>query len=237
MEAYYNFDSDSAVDSSGNSRDGVWAEGTETYVEGVFGGRAAAFDGLSSIYVAGFENFAWGNQFTLSMWFWRGPGCDNNYVGIVNGGGYHDTGSWEVRMGREETCTGLGGGVSTAGRLQTWDHIWAAAATGNDRSGGVPPAPTDSWNHVVLTYDGVNVGFYLNSGDAGVNARDTGDIIVDADGLNIGKAGKIGMSPGQSGSEYFKGYVDEVQIFSAFADQGAVDQMFTGASGGRRRAV
>ena len=75
-------------------------------------------------------------------------------------------------------------------------------------------------------YDGTNVGFWLNSGDAGVNTRDTGDMIVDPDGLNIGRA--------DVGREYFRGYVDEVQIFSAPADQQAVDRMFTGESGGRR---
>jgi hypothetical protein len=79
MEAYYSFDDDNANDSSGNNRDGVWAEGTERYVDGMFG-RAASFDGLSAIYVAGFENFAWGQAFTISFWFWRGPGCDGNYV-------------------------------------------------------------------------------------------------------------------------------------------------------------
>jgi hypothetical protein len=226
MEAYYSFDGDNAFDSSGNARDGVW-EGTETYVDG-FIGRAASFDGLSAIYVSGFENFAWGQAFTISLWFWRGPGCDNNYVGIINGGGYHDTGSWEVRMGRENSCTGLGGGVSTAASLATWDHIWTGA------DGGVPPAPTDTWNHVVMSYDGVNAAFWLNSGDTGVSTRDNGDIVVDPDGLNIGKAGRPGYSAGQDGSEYFRGYVDEVQIFSAAADQQAVDRMFTGESGGRR---
>lgn len=168
----------------------------------------------------------------------RATPCDtevwySDQVGIINGGGYHDTGSWEVRMGREESCTGLGGGVSTADSLVTWDHIWAAAGTGG-RSGGVPAAPTDTWNHVVMSYDGVNVGFWLNSGDAGANARDNGDIVVDAEGLNIGKAGRPGYVAGQGGSEYFRGYVDEVQIFSASADQSAVDRMFTGESGGRR---
>ena len=85
-----------------------------------------------------------------------------------------------------------------------------------------------------MSYDGVNVGFWLNSGDAGANARDNGDIVVDAEGLNIGKAGRAGYVAGQGGSEYFRGYVDEVQIFSASADQSAVDRMFTGESGGRR---
>ena len=69
---------------------------------------------------------------------------------------------------------------------------------------------------------------------AGANARDTGDIVVDEQGLNIGKAGREGYPAGQGGSEYFRGYVDEVQIFNAVADQSAVDRLMAGESGGRR---
>lgn len=34
MEAYYSFDDDTANDGSGNGRDGIWQEGTETYTDG-----------------------------------------------------------------------------------------------------------------------------------------------------------------------------------------------------------
>ena len=141
----------------------------------------------------------------MSLWFNRGPGCDGNYVGIVNGGGYHASGSWEVRMGREGGCTAVGGGVVTGSNDVTWDHLAAS------QGGSLPPAPTDEWNHVVLTYDGTNVDFYLNSGGVDANTRDSGAIVVDSDGVNVGKAGRPGYVAGQGGSEYFRGLIDEVQ--------------------------
>ena len=123
MQGYYSFDDDSAQDSSGNDRNGVW-EGTEAYDDGAVG-RAAKFDGSSRIIVSAFENFDWGDKFTLSLWFNRGPGCDGNYQGIVSTG-YHASGAWEVRMGREGGCQALGGGVVTASHGATWDHLGAS---------------------------------------------------------------------------------------------------------------
>ena len=121
LEAYYPFDDDTAADMSGNNRDGTWDQGTETYGEGIMG-RAASFDGSSRIVVDAFANFAWGDQFTISLWFNR-AGCDGNYQGIANGGGYHAEGSWEIRMGREGGCSSVGGGVVTASNGATWDHL------------------------------------------------------------------------------------------------------------------
>ena len=88
---------------------------------------------------------------------------------------------------------------------------------------------------MVLTYDGTNVHFFLNFGTVDANSRDSGAIVVDTEGLNIGKASRPGYVAGQGGSEYFQGQIDEVQIFTAFADLNAVQDLFAGGSGGRRR--
>lgn len=96
LEAYYSFDDDTANDSSGNGRNGVW-EGTETYAEGANGeGRAASFDGSSRILVDAFSGFVFGDQFTVSLFFKR-TGGTGNYQGIVNTG-YYGNGAWEIRM-------------------------------------------------------------------------------------------------------------------------------------------
>ena len=180
LEGYYSFDDDSAQDSSGNDRNGEWS-GTEAYEDGVFG-RAAKFDGSSRIIVSAFENFEWGNALTVAFWFNRGPGCDGNYQGIVSTG-YHASGSWEVRMGREGGCTALGGGVVTQTHDATWDHL------GSSQGGGVPPAAVDEWHFVVLTYDGVGVKFYVDNAAQPATADDTGPIVTVAVGLYIGHAG------------------------------------------------
>lgn len=78
----------------------------------------------------------------MSIWFMR-QGCDGNYQGII-GNGYYLHGSWEVRMGREDSCTMLGGGVvstSNSDDGKTWDHVSLSAAI-------------DQWHHVLMIYDG-----------------------------------------------------------------------------------
>ena len=97
------------ADSSGNHRDGVIQGGVTINERGV-SGPCAQFDGTGRIVVSAFRNFGWGNHFTASVWFQR-TANDGNYQGIVsNGYGHH--GSWEIRMGRENGGTMLGGGVS-----------------------------------------------------------------------------------------------------------------------------
>ena len=219
LQAYYPFDDDTAADMSGNNRDGTWDQGTETYGEGIMG-RAASFDGSSRIVVDAFANFAWGDQFTISLWFNR-AGCDGNYQGIANGGGYHAEGSWEIRMGREGGCTSVGGGVVTASHGATWDHL------GVSQGGTVPAAATDEWHHAVCTYDGSQVNFYLDRDAPAASSQDSGDLLVDPDGVYIGQAGP------PRGNEYFTGLVDEVMIYTQAATAADVEDLFAGASGGR----
>ena len=56
--------------------------------------------------------------------------------GIVNNG-YYSHASFEVRMGREDGCTMLGGGIITGGHDRAWDHVHIAAALG-------------VWHHVAM---------------------------------------------------------------------------------------
>ena len=60
--------------------------------------------------------------------------------GIVNNG-YYSHASFEVRMGREDGCTMLGGGIITGGHDRAWDHVHIAAALG-------------VWHHVAMVSPG-----------------------------------------------------------------------------------
>ena len=140
LEGYYEFDGD-ASDSSFRGRNGAWT-GTEAYgagVSGADGDQAASFDGASFIDIDAFTSFEWGAQFSMSVWFKR-VGCDGNYQGVI-GNGYYDSGSWEVRMGREDACSMLGGGVITPAHPIAWDHVGLNAELG-------------AWHHVAMIYDG-----------------------------------------------------------------------------------
>jgi hypothetical protein len=84
-------------------------------------GTAASFDGRSRIRVDGFRNFPWVDRMSVSLFFHRTKN-DHNYQGIVNNG-YYSHGSFEVRMGRENGGTMMGGGVMTQGHPKAWDHV------------------------------------------------------------------------------------------------------------------
>ena len=65
--------------------------------------------------------------------------------------------------------------------------------------------PLNTWTHLATTYDGANVRLYLNGALAATRAA-TGAITVSTGALQIG---------GNSvWSEWFKGLIDEVRVYS-----------------------
>ncbi|XP_070545045.1 uncharacterized protein [Ptychodera flava] len=190
--AHYNFEGN-VKDISGNDHHGN-AIGGVTYVSGEVSGQAASFNGNQKINVDSLRNFNWGSSFSVSLWFKR-TGEWSNYQGIVSNG-YHSTGSWEIRMGREMSGQMLGGGVNTANSPQTWNYVNLLAQQ-------------NTWHHVVMTYDGETLNYYLdNKKQAGDQTCCHGDMLIKDTPLTIGQAG-VGKS-----NEYFYGLVDEVVIFN-----------------------
>jgi hypothetical protein len=204
LVAYYPFNGN-AKDESGNGNDGTVHGATLT--EDRFGNKESAysFDGRSQILVNSFKNFHWGNKFTVSVWFKR-TGEWANYQGIVSNG-YGNYGSWEIRMGREDNGTNLGGGIITKNSEKTWDFVGLYAAQ-------------NQWHHVVMTYDGTNLYFYLNGKAQSGGGNDTGDIIAKNTPLTIGKAG-VGMS-----REYFVGSIDDLRIYNRAFSESEIQQLY-----------
>lgn len=186
------------MDDSGNGHDGT-ATGAFTVVEGGgysrqtgsgAGSHAMAFGRMigtriigGALVVNSFQNYDWGNAFAVSVWFNRGcvtqdcggnpPVCDNNYSGIISNG-YYDQASFEIRMGREGSCTAIGGGIITSAHPETWDHMMTATL--------------GEWHHVAMVYDGTSLHFYLD-GLQSTSLSDTGDMVITPNDLVIGKAG------------------------------------------------
>nr|VFK51970.1 MAG: Concanavalin A-like lectin/glucanases superfamily protein [Candidatus Kentron sp. TUN]VFK53565.1 MAG: Concanavalin A-like lectin/glucanases superfamily protein [Candidatus Kentron sp. TUN]VFK55006.1 MAG: Concanavalin A-like lectin/glucanases superfamily protein [Candidatus Kentron sp. TUN] len=153
---------------------------------------AYRFDGNDKIVVDALRNFEWRDKFSVSVWFKR-TGQWRNYQGIVNNG-YYTSGSWEIRMGRENGGTMLGGGVITSANNAAWDHVNLHTSQ-------------NQWHHVVMSYDGKNLSFYLDGELKEINTRDVGNIIAKNTPLTIGQAG-IGKS-----TEYFYGAIDDIKIY------------------------
>ncbi|XP_078574712.1 uncharacterized protein LOC144860980 isoform X2 [Branchiostoma floridae x Branchiostoma japonicum] len=189
--AYYPFD-DSYADSQGNFD--LAPQGGVSLHPGGNGNGYAQFGGAGRLMANGFTSHAWGSSLTVSVWFKR-TGQFGNYQGIINTG-YHASGSWEIRMGRENGGTMIGCGVVTSDSSQTWDYVHLHAST-------------NTWHHAVMTYDGTLTKFYLdNVAQTGNDQCCSGPIIDKGNPLVIGQAG-----PGKS-NEYFFGFIDEVRLYS-----------------------
>ncbi|WP_395239501.1 LamG-like jellyroll fold domain-containing protein, partial [Salmonella sp. s54412] len=98
--------------------------------------------------VARLNGFSWGSEFSVSLWFKR-TGVRSTYQGLINNG-YGNYGSWEIRMGREQTGQMIGGGVLTTGSPTLWDYVGIKATFNH-------------WHHVVMTYNGTQLDFYLDN--------------------------------------------------------------------------
>jgi hypothetical protein len=191
LDAFWSFDSSTVVDETGNGFDGTW-EGTEAY-EASEHGMAAHFDGASRIVVSHFANFAFGDHFSVSLFFKR-TGGEGNYQGIVNNG-YYSSGSFEIRMGREMGGEALGGGVLTDAHAEAWDHV------------GIN-AKLNEWHHVAMVYDDAQLHFYVDGHAEAHASNDHGDMVVNDTPVVIGQAG-----PG-SDHEFFEGLIDEVKLWT-----------------------
>ena len=89
----------------------------------------------------------------------------------------------------------VGGGVLTSSHKQAWDHVGLKA-------------PLNKWNHVVMTYNGKELNFYLNKVTKKATTKDKGILLNKNNPLVIGQAGH------GSGGEYFYGYIKDVKIWS-----------------------
>jgi len=203
--AWYTFDGN-ANDQSGNGHHGN-PIGSVTFAEnGGISGKAASFNGFSKINVESLRNFHWGSSFSVSVWFKR-TGQYGNYQGVVSNG-YYTSGSWEIRMEREFGGQMLGGGVVTSNDRATWNYVNLVAAN-------------QVWHHVVMTYDGESLKYYLdNVQQEGDDDCCHGDMLIKNTPLTIGQAGA-----GKS-NEYFYGLIDEVVIFSKVLSDDDVSTIF-----------
>ena len=98
-------------------------------------------------------------------------------------------------MGDADGGQMIGGGVLTAAHNKAWDHVQLKAAL-------------NTWHHVIMTYDGSKLDFYLNGMRwKETTTADKGPLLVKDTPLYIGQAG-VGTP-----KEYFKGIVRDVKIW------------------------
>ncbi len=87
----------------------------------------------------------------------------------------------------------------------------------------------NTWTHIVGTYDGTNIKFYINGVEAESRSK-TGNIDNTAATLDIG-AGKTDTAG--TNNEAFEGYIDETKVFNRALTASEVAIMYDNESSGR----
>lgn len=162
-------------------------------------GQGAFVTTASACIANGFRDYVWGGELSVCVYAKR-TADKSAYMGIV-AAGYYNTGSWEIRVGREGcgtgTCQTLGGGVVTQDDVNTWqvDDV---------------PMTMGAWHHICMTYDSARYNFYMDGVLARTSTRASGDILNKNKPLFIGKA--------DINSESFEGHIDNVRIYNRALD-------------------
>jgi hypothetical protein len=212
--AKYEFEG-SAADSSGNGYTGSQHGGS--FVSGAVNGRAYEVSGGSRIEIDGLRNHIWGTDFSVCTWFKRAS-SDGRYSGIISTG-YGGSGVWEIRMGREDGGTMVGGTIFPT---NDGDPNWTFGYSPTRLN-----APVGQWNHVCMTWDGSVSNYYMNgvlrdssNNNGNKGAGDSGAIPATSNPVFIGIAG-----PAQP-NEYFNGQIDNVRLYERAVTASDVQTMY-----------
>ncbi len=194
--AYWKLDESSgttAVDSSGNGRDGTYAGGYTLSQSGIGGTNTAVlFDG-STAYVD-FGNpaaFDIATGLTLEAWV-KTSDSGYQYV-LVKWGAAGGSDAYHLRIdfdGRAYFTTSLGGSYEGARDLN-----------------GVSALNDGDWHHLVATYDGAHERIYVD-GVVESSLAASGSLAVVSSALRAG-----GLSDGTNTGNWLTGTLDDVAIY------------------------
>ena len=204
-----------AIDSSGNGRDGTLL-GDPEWVAGQLGG-ALQFDGTGdAVDLGNGEVFNFAGSFSISVWAnietWNAGNWQNVMVGKHGEGGQ----SWQLRKhGGNDNLTFTIRGTSGA----------------DDPQGTIEPTHGE-WHHVVAIYDadaGKRTVYIDNVLD--VQIDDTGVHSTDSASVFIG-ARSNGGSADDGPTGFFQGMIDDVYIFSRALTEEEIPMLSKGLAKG-----
>lgn len=194
-------DGDIAEDSSGNENDGELIGGPE-WVEGKFG-SALEFDGASAhVLVPDSESLHPTAEITLGAWIYP-KGFTPNGNGLLTKEGQYILGLNWPQGGNAE-------------KLNLWLTIGGWIFFTSD-----DPVSADSWNHVVVTYDGSIKKAYID-GDLVNSVDQGGEVGISANPILIAQ-GNTGV-----GAQAFEGLIDELAIFNVALTDAEVKDFMKG---------
>ncbi len=194
--AYYSFDGEEpGWDCAGQDRDAV------IFGPGNLGagrrGDGLAMKGQTYLEIGNFSEFAWGTNFSVSLWFnWNGD--QEASGGLITAGKANDA-SWQMRLITSEFGPGLAIGLLT-------ENLGAFM-----RNFPTLPLSPGVWNHLALVYDGRQSAVYWNGSRVNANLPNSGEILARAAPLVIG--------------DQFRGTLDEIRLYQRALSEDELRQL------------
>ena len=199
--------SNEAKDSSGSENHGILGDGScvpgvdtcPDWTESIFG-AALDFDGADDYVNCGDNASLWPAEVSMFMWV--------NPKEAINGRNYvlkNDLSYFFVLVG-EGTQLSVQSNLNING---SWRGRWTATQN----------IDQDEWSHIGFAYDAANITMYVNGESKGVFTPSiNGDLTTGFLGnLQIGRRGS---------GDYFKGMLDEVQIYDQALSSAEVQQLY-----------
>lgn len=201
-----------AVDSAG-TYDGTLVN-DPNWVEGIVGSGSIELYGNEGVAVILDEYYpASGRQFTVSAWVWAES--RSNWASILKN--WSDSTGGMIHMGLDGSGNNLEVQVTQAN-----------AITVGINEGSL--FPLGEWQHVAAVADGSQVRLYRNGVEVGTADYD-GTLRVEIPVISIGyKTGDDGL-PSQNAPGYWKGKIDEVQVYNYGLSAEAIAQLYYDVSG------
>ena len=204
--AYYKFDRsfrDVCFGYNGQNRS-RWSYPQLKPSSGILNG--AAYFNYNELPVPSLNGYEWSSNFSVSLWFKRDDKpliypYETIIEGLINNYGTSDKaiGSWEIHIASPiADADYISATVVTSESSKTWANITAAVAF--------------NWHHLVMTYDGKTINFYLNNHLKLTDSKCChGNIVSSNNDVVIGKREIDDGNDVNLG--YFHGYMDEVMLF------------------------
>jgi hypothetical protein len=195
--AYYPFNGN-ANDESGNGNDGTVQGATLTADRFNTPNSAYYFDGASYIYCNNFSSITGNHPFTVSFWCKpTGPG------------------GWMVCFGQPSDGNAFECGNHSFSQATFFGSIWKF---GHDALDPETTISANTFNHLVITYDGTKCVTYRNGVQTSVQVINFVRTKLLAGSLQIGKQ--------ISYDEFFVGVLDDVRIYNRALSANEVAQLY-----------
>jgi len=192
-------------DLSGNGNNGTLIS-SPTWVSGKLG-NALSFSGANYVEASTSNTLSIGsNQITVSVWVKPTAG---DYRTILSKGYSSSDGGYAIRMTRDSEPT------------KAFFQVYNAAGTIGS-AGTYSNIKNGVWSHLIGTYDGSQVCFYVNGVLDGSCGALTGNIKTNSLPVRLGKLATSGGT-----TEFYVGLVDEARIYNRAISTSEIKQLYS----------